>query len=180
MKVLLAVCLLTVLSVPGLAQIEPDEYVALKTEFDRFKGDLSVQTEAMKVIGTKYDNLALIFGFQRSQNNISTKPQIAIFINQVLKDRKPVSFDDIDLLIDGKSATIGNVVKLKAEHVFASVYLQQFGTLTSYEQALEIARAKKVEMRIAGAEFTLQPKQVDALRRLLKRIDETLKFPGDK
>jgi len=179
MKAIAVLILLACLSGAGLAQVEPDDYVPLKTEFDRFKGETTVQTEAMKVFGTKYDHISLMFGYLHTGSAPPAKLPLLMFVNVVIKSDEAPALSEVDVIAGSKRFTINGFMKPVMEHLLAAVYLHQFAAIVTFDKALEIARADKPEMRFGKIEVVLSQKQVNALRRILKRIDPSLPLKED-
>lgn len=174
MKAIALLILLALLPVVGLAQVEPDDYVPLKTEFDRFKNETTVQTEAMKVFGTKYDHISLMFGYLHTGSTPPAKLPLLIFVNVVIKSDEAPTLSEVDVIAGTKRFTITGFMKPVTSHMLAAVYLHQFAAIVTFDQALEIAKASKPEMRFGKIEIALSQKQVNAIRRMLKRIDPAL------
>lgn len=155
--------------------IEADQYVALKTEYDRFKDEMTVQTQAMKVFeASKFESISLMFGYQHKGSTPPAKLPLAFFVNCVIKKEAPPTVNEVDVIAGSKRFSIGNFGTPISKNLVASVYLHQYAAVLTFDQAMAIALATKPEMRISGVEVSLSKEQVNALRRLLKRIDSTL------
>jgi len=174
MKTLAVLILLALMSAAGFAQVEPDEYVPLKTEHDRFKDETTVQTGHMKVAGTKYDNLSIMFGYFCKGKTPAPKQPLVIMLARIKKNEEPVTIGDLDVIAGEKRFSITGFSEPIMTRVTNFISIHQGAALLPFDKALEIARASKVEMRVGGLEFSLSQKQINALRRLIKQVDPSL------
>ena len=152
------------------------EQVKIDVSRDRFTDQTTISTAPMKVHGTTYDNLKILFlvGYRGTD---PTKAAILMGVSQTTKDLPVQAIGDVHVLADDRRVTIGRFSKINAQNLLASVWEHQFSSTVEYDKLLVIAKSTKVEMRIGMIEVELLPAHIDAVRRLLKYIDGTLTFP---
>lgn len=178
-RLLLLVYICCLLLVPSAQAQANDEYIELKTKYDRFKDETTVEIPATMIWGTQYDGLRILAFYTQKGSTATPPAEIVIAFMLIIKDEKPVRDRNLYFIADGERLVLGEMRDLGIDRPIAgaNIFNQQFGDRYPFATLVKLAKARKVEMKVGHIEVEFKPNLMDALRRLANRADPTLMLP---
>lgn len=169
MKAIFFLLLLLLLPANLFAQAKPSKEI--RTNYDRFTDQTTLETDLMRLWGTTYDHLEVSFGAGYKGSKPSTVVFLAIF-KQICKDTPLIDTAKIYVIADGERFTLDDIKRLVLKKPLdnLNIYRHEFSVSISVESMIKLAKSKNVELRIGHIETKLLPEHQEIINALIKQL----------
>lgn len=173
MKIILFAVIIIASSVSASAQIFPSGGGKIDAKYDRFTDKTTVALYELQVLQRDFDldhlRLYLSAGFNFEY---SKKPEFValVFSSWSLwndRYREPAA---LNVILDAKRKQFGEFLPTKREVINGKYVVTLIARVTTSD-FLQLANAKKVEMRLGDVEFSLSERSLTALHDFARRIE---------